>query len=424
MVFDRFRVLALFAAFALMVMFTAYIFIILNFSDFIPCSCGGVLEKLSWTQHLIFNLVFIVLAGVAVFFVPTYSAKKTLLLLAILAIFGMGTVTLLFAFSEKKMHRNNAFQRRYIPHPIEKIHSFDLQYSSYYFAGAGDGKVYLGNNTAPLLMTVIDSSFRDTTTTMIKLDQMDLPYRAVKLHVVPPKFYVTDGTVPIILQGDITHWKAITKMHGDYYFNHSYPINSHKLSVQSSSALNGENIIGTIDIKDSLKGAFNTELLEKQYDGVFDTDGRLIYNTSLDRLIFTYYYRNEYLVIKPDLKLANRGRTIDTISKAQLHIAKNVSKGQRKLGGNTVIVNKSIATTANQLLIDSPRLGKLEPDDMLDQANIIDVYNLSDHSYQFSFYLYKHKKSKARELKITNGIMYALQGNYLVAYKLMNTYFD
>ncbi|HBC05203.1 MAG TPA: hypothetical protein DC015_13665, partial [Aequorivita sp.] len=64
----KYRIPALYAAFTLMVMFTAYIYIILNFSDFIPCSCGGVLEKLSWTQHLIFNIVFIILAGVVVFF--------------------------------------------------------------------------------------------------------------------------------------------------------------------------------------------------------------------------------------------------------------------------------------------------------------------------------------------------------------------
>src|SRR5690606_34972825 len=207
----KYRIPALYVAFTLMVMFTAYIYIILNYSDFVPCSCGGVLEKLSWTQHFIFNLFFIVLAAVAVFFADRYSTKKTLLLLSILAIIGISIVALLFAFSEKKMHRNNAFQRRYIPHPIEKLHNFDLQYSSYYFAGAGKGKVYLGNTTAPLLMTVIDSSFKDTTTTIIQLDQMDLPYRAVKLHVIPPKFYVTDGTVPIILQGEIKDWKATTQ---------------------------------------------------------------------------------------------------------------------------------------------------------------------------------------------------------------------
>ena len=101
----KYRIPALYAAFTLMVMFTAYIYIILNFSDFIPCSCGGVLEKLSWTQHLIFNIVFIILAGVAVLVTSWYSSKKTLFLLAALAIFGIGTVALLLALSEKKMHR-------------------------------------------------------------------------------------------------------------------------------------------------------------------------------------------------------------------------------------------------------------------------------------------------------------------------------
>ena len=57
--FPRLRLWAIYAAFSLMVMFTAYIVIILNFSDFITCSCGGVLDKLGWTEHLIFNLVFV-----------------------------------------------------------------------------------------------------------------------------------------------------------------------------------------------------------------------------------------------------------------------------------------------------------------------------------------------------------------------------
>ena len=66
LVIPRFRLPALYAAFTLMVMFTGYIFIILNFSDHIPCSCGGVLEKLGWTEHLIFNIVFVVLAFIGI----------------------------------------------------------------------------------------------------------------------------------------------------------------------------------------------------------------------------------------------------------------------------------------------------------------------------------------------------------------------
>lgn len=53
---------AFYAGFALMAMFTTYIVLVLNFSDFIPCSCGGVLEQLGWTEHVVFNLVFVAIA--------------------------------------------------------------------------------------------------------------------------------------------------------------------------------------------------------------------------------------------------------------------------------------------------------------------------------------------------------------------------
>ncbi|MEE9361617.1 MAG: MauE/DoxX family redox-associated membrane protein [Cellulophaga sp.] len=72
------RLFALFASFFLMVMFTAYIIIILNFSAFVPCSCGGILEKMGWTEHLIFNIVFIMLAGVAIWLLNNQKYKSNL----------------------------------------------------------------------------------------------------------------------------------------------------------------------------------------------------------------------------------------------------------------------------------------------------------------------------------------------------------
>jgi hypothetical protein len=60
------RLLGLYASFFLMSLFTAYLVIMLNFSYYIPCSCGGVLEYLSWEQHIVFNAFFIVIAGVGV----------------------------------------------------------------------------------------------------------------------------------------------------------------------------------------------------------------------------------------------------------------------------------------------------------------------------------------------------------------------
>ncbi|MBG6109822.1 putative membrane protein YphA (DoxX/SURF4 family) [Flavobacterium sp. CG_9.10] len=72
----RLRFTGLFAAYSLMAMFTAYIYIILNYSSFIPCSCGGILQKMTWNQHLIFNIGFIFLAVIAVLLMPMKSISN------------------------------------------------------------------------------------------------------------------------------------------------------------------------------------------------------------------------------------------------------------------------------------------------------------------------------------------------------------
>lgn len=64
--FPKYTIHALYASLFVMTAFTAYLFIVLNFSDNIPCSCGGILETLSWKAHLIFNILFMLLALIGI----------------------------------------------------------------------------------------------------------------------------------------------------------------------------------------------------------------------------------------------------------------------------------------------------------------------------------------------------------------------
>lgn len=70
------RLPALYASFGLMTIFTTYIFIVLNYSPFVPCSCGGILEKMGWTEHLVFNSIFIVLAMTGVLLLSPEKQKR------------------------------------------------------------------------------------------------------------------------------------------------------------------------------------------------------------------------------------------------------------------------------------------------------------------------------------------------------------
>ncbi|SRR5258708_18574315 len=56
------RLKGLYATLSMMILFTIYIGAILLFDDRLPCSCGGVIEFLSWPQHLILNGLLILTA--------------------------------------------------------------------------------------------------------------------------------------------------------------------------------------------------------------------------------------------------------------------------------------------------------------------------------------------------------------------------
>lgn len=62
----RCRMKALYGSLILMIVFTVYIILILSFSENIPCSCGGIISKLSWTEHFFFNSILIVFALVGI----------------------------------------------------------------------------------------------------------------------------------------------------------------------------------------------------------------------------------------------------------------------------------------------------------------------------------------------------------------------
>jgi uncharacterized membrane protein YphA (DoxX/SURF4 family) len=79
LIFPRTRLGGLYSFFGLMTMFTVYIILASRFSDYVPCSCGGVIQNLSWSQHLVFNLVFMVLGILGIFLYPKHKEGKNVL---------------------------------------------------------------------------------------------------------------------------------------------------------------------------------------------------------------------------------------------------------------------------------------------------------------------------------------------------------
>ena len=63
---ERFRLIGLYASYSLMVAFSAYIYAITHYSEVVPCSCGGILEDMTWQQHFIFNIILVLIGVIGI----------------------------------------------------------------------------------------------------------------------------------------------------------------------------------------------------------------------------------------------------------------------------------------------------------------------------------------------------------------------
>lgn len=415
------RNFGLYMALGLMSAFTVYIYLILNYSDFIPCSCGGILEKMGWTEHLIFNIVFVVLALTALLLSRPAGRKQlpgTVLFPLLSILTGTILVVVLFLSSEHIIKHENNFTRRFLQHPVLEDKIYDLKFNSYYFAGSHEGTIYLGNYTAPNILTIIDSSFSLAQSRTIRLDIPRQSFRSPKIKVKHPYLFVYDGSVPVIFKGLLDTMEA-KKTAMDTYFSQLEIITPDYFTFKTLSTREKTNILGTAALKEVPDVLLHYDLLEKQVNGIFDTDGLLLYDSAADELIYGYFYRNEFLVMDRNLKLIRRLHTIDTVSRAQVKVSQ-LPDGTYKMGAPPLEVNKNMTVYNGVLLIHSSLMGRYESREIWDNASVVDIYATDEQRYLGSFFINDRGKNKMAQMLLTDRYFYVLSGTELLRYRLRN----
>ncbi|ROI10081.1 tellurium resistance protein TerC [Chryseobacterium sp. H3056] len=420
LLWNKTRRAALYASFGLMVAFTVYIYLILNYSDYIPCSCGGILEKMSWGQHLFFNSVCVVLAWSGIFFIEKGRApgwSRTAAFTALTAVFSTGTIVALFLSSEYIIKKENNFTRRFLSHPLDDEDAkIDLGFNSYYFAGFDSAHVYLGNTTAPLVLTTIDAAMRTKSELKINLENTDYSFRNVQIKVKTPYYYLYDGDVPVIYRGKLPDLNARIISYNDAFFSRLVVIDSVNFGIRTMLSGHEMYSIGSLRLKGPARVHLNPDILQKQTDGLFDSDGKLVEDPKSGNILYTYFYRNQFLVMDSQLRMLRRLRTIDTISHAQVN-AVVLSDGTRKMAAPPQQVNKNMTAISGVVFNQSNLRGKFEEKAAWKQASVIDCYRTDQQKYIGSFYISNRGKNKVAHLLATERYLYVISGNELVRYR-------
>jgi len=76
----KWRRLGLYSALLLLSIFSGYIITIFSFNQKIPCSCGGIIDFLSWKTHLILNFFLIAALIIAIYLIRSRVAAKNSLI--------------------------------------------------------------------------------------------------------------------------------------------------------------------------------------------------------------------------------------------------------------------------------------------------------------------------------------------------------
>jgi hypothetical protein len=331
---------------------------------------------------------------------------KKLLYILTGSVLSIGLVVVLFAFSNAITHKRNGFIRYFSDKAIE-VKSMDLGYNSYYFAGYNSGKIFLGNYTVPLLLTSLDTLLSSKKAVAIK-KQGPAPYQSMQMRIEGDNVFLVDGTLPAIYKGSIAHKKISGIWKGNVPFSHAVLVDSTHIAYISSDTINGESLLAELDFGNHPKETFAKGLLQKQIDGLFDSDGMLHYDPISKQAVFVYRYRNQFIVTDDKLRLKYRGKTIDTISKAQIKLGHIASRRETKMAAPPLTVNQNSTTYGNLLFVHSGLIGRFEDQKMWDQASIIDVYDLAKNTYISSFYIYDVEGEKLRSFFVRDNCVYFL----------------
>ena len=417
------RIFGIASSFAIMWAFTVYIILVLKFSDFIPCSCGGILEKMGWTEHLIFNFICVLAAGFATFLSLKRSGgwKKPLRYITYLTIIPVVGMIGLFLSSEYIMKKENNFTRRFPHHPITEDKSYDLKVNSFYFVGTDSGNVYLGNPSSPFRIYKLDAQFKKMDTINLN-PETGVIFKNLRYILQSKTVFAYDGSVPVIYTVDLDSISKPLKVasRNDIYFDELVPVNKSQYYVRIEDFASKRLGLAYLSPKENQKIKISNSILTKKVDGGFDADGKLLFDQEQGEAYYLFFYRNQILKINQDLKVTKQMKTIDPFTEANLDIIK-LKDGRTKMNKPSQLVNRNMIVHRGLVFNEANLMGRHEPKDLWKKNAVVDVYNTSTAEYWGSFYVPHRGPNKMFQMMMTDDYFYILSGNEIVRYRCAQT---
>jgi hypothetical protein len=318
----------------------------------------------------------------------------------------------------------NGFNRLFPPHALSAHRILRLEHKEYYIAGMDSRYIYLGSYLLPFEILRVDFSLKERLPIQIPVPPHNhLHGPAMKVQVDSPNIFLVDQNNGIILSSSLSNPGHI-----------AYLPTRLKQAVMAYQTISASSlIIRIVDpaVRSAVLAKLNPgrepelqihDILEKQIDGIFCTDGMLHYDQQTGKLVYVYFYRNQYIGMDSNLQIEFRGKTLDSNSHAKIHIAYIASENKTTMAEPPFSVNKLSAVDGHYLFIQSALLSEHEEAQLFKNNAVIDVYDLTHRVYRFSFYLPYTGREKMQDFRVSFRRLITLHGAYLEIYQFKADY--
>jgi hypothetical protein len=349
--------------------------------------------------------------------------KKNAIIATICAACMLGTLVILYAMSPltKELYRGG-FERKFITNefllPITK--GTKLPNDSYYISGASKENVYFADYSDPFHLIQINTESLDSQHIRLKLRTSELyakeEYKIFRIKVDSPYFYIMNGTRPRIFRGRLDNPIAERVKNDSSFFADAEPISTNSFAVRYHSKKNKSMEIGKES--GSFSGIkYNYDIIEKQADGIFCTQGTLMSNKEGNELVYMYMNRNEYVVLDTNLVIKYKSTTLDTFHTAVVKYSKIDNETMMATGIPTV-VNPFASASKSLLLVKSNILSKSEDLQTFIDDSILDIFDLKTKKYRGSISIHKIGKGPVTGLRLTPEKLIMQYGENIMIHSL------
>jgi len=324
-------------------------------------------------------------------------------------------IIVLNSYSYKKNHKENDFIRLFPPHKVTPLKSTDLQLNSYYIAGILENTIYLGNITAPALLTKINLGLDSFTRTVLKFPSFVKSIgNGSRLILKSGNLFLMDGRSPFIFSCDLRTYH-LTLISDKTPFSKAIPVSASSFVSRIYDDTLQQDIL--VKGNDKLKRT-SRFVPAKQKDGIFSVDGILASDESGKNIFYTFYYRNSFYRLDSDLHQIYRANTIDTNFLAKIELGKLGKENNITFSSPPVFVNKICFVSDKYVYIHSSLKANNEDQSRFDEVSVIDVYNIESGKYRYSFYLENKNGQRISDFSVSGNTLVAITDRFLFVYSL------